>query len=286
MRRSVVVLGVLWLLSVASDAEAMGRLEPVRDFRDLTVKSAGNALVWTSPAGVVMVADHRARVRHRFRVGARCSAVDANRFGEALVICSTGEDGVAERSYILNTSTGRARSVTLSGQAHELGRRWIVSIDNPGQCYHCETLAFTNRRTGQVHKFDGMEAPEYDLDAPTLRRPPGGSGMVAYEGKRWLSTSERAGQVHLWLHDGDRRRLLARCPHDCWAAHIERGRVAYVSGWPARGGVLYDLDLRSGRKRSWRVPRRGYWLEFPLRVRGTLLMVSERRDSWRLWRTQ
>jgi len=283
MRRSVLALGLILLLPFAPRADATGRLQPVRHFRDAAVMSSGNALVWTSPKGVVMVADDRARVRHRFQAGGRCLAVAATRFGEALVGCSTGEGG-GEQSYIVDTSTGRARTVALSGAPHELGRRWIVSIDNPGQCYHCESIVYTNRQTGRSRSFDGMEDPDYDLDGQTLRKPPGGTHMVAYEGSRWLANRARAGREHLWLHAGGRRRLLATCSPHCWAEHLERGRVAYVSGTPDRAGVLYDLDLRSGGSRTWHVPKRGYWLEFPLRVRGTLLMLSEGHNRWRLWR--
>src|SRR5918997_4424705 len=154
----IVPLGLAALLTLAPGADARGRLEPVREFEEDVPESAGDALVWTSPEGVVMVADDRARVRHRFQAGSRCLAVDATRFGEALVGCSTGEDG-GEQSYIVDTRTGRARSVALSGAPHELGRRWIVSIDNPGQCYHCESIVYTNRQTGRSRSFDGMEDP-------------------------------------------------------------------------------------------------------------------------------
>jgi hypothetical protein len=283
MRRSVAALALIGLLTLASSADATDRLKFVRDLGEAIPTSAGNALVWTSPRGVVMVADERAHVRHRFRAGDRCMAVDATRFGEALVGCWTDGDGSFDQSYILDTSTGRARSVALSGAAHELGRRWIKSIDNPERCYHCESVVYTNRRTGYTRRYDGMDDPEFDLDGPRLRTEPGGINMVAYEGSRWLAVRTHGGREQLWLHAGRRRRLLATCPHYCWGEHLERGRVAYVSASPVNAGVLHDLDLRSGRRRSWRIPN-GSWLDPPMRVRGTLLMLEEGRDSRRLWR--
>jgi hypothetical protein len=283
MRCSVVALGLLGVLTLASGAEATDRLKPVRDFPEAFPDSAGNALVWTTAAGVVMVADDRARVRHRFRAGPRCLAVDTTRFGEALVGCSTNEDDLLEQSYILDTKSGRARKVALPGAPHELGRRWIKTIDNPQRCYHCESVVYINRRTGYSRTYHGMDDPEFDLDGQRLRTPPGGINTVVYEGRRWLAERMRAGHEQLWLHAGGRRRLVATCPRYCWAEHLEGGRVAYVSGSDLDAGVLYDLNLRSGRTRSWRVPRR-LWSEWPLRVGGVLFMLSERRHAWRLWR--
>jgi hypothetical protein len=65
---------------------------------------------------------------------------------------------------------------------------------------------------------------------------------------------------------------------------MARGRVAYVSGKLRGRETLYDIDLRSGALRSWRLPREPYWHEILLRVDGTLLLVSERWNHWRLWR--
>jgi hypothetical protein len=285
MRRCVLALVLLGLFTLAPSADARGRLEPVREFEEDVPESAGNALVWTSPRGVVMVADDRARVRHHFRAGAHCFAVDTTRFGEALVGCSTTRDGFLDRSYILDTSTGRARSVAVPGEPEELGRRWIKTTENPHRCYHCESVTYTNRRTGYSRSYHGMDDPEFDLDGRRLRTPPGGIYTVSYEGRRWLAERTRAGREHLWLYAGRRRRLVATCPHACWGEHLERGRVTYVSGSDIEAGVLYDLHLRSGRTRSWRVPKRS-WSELgAMRVRGTLLMLSEARDGWRLWRT-
>ena len=232
-----------------------------------------------------MVADDRARVRHRFRPGGRCFATDTTRFGEALVGCSTTGDGFSEQSYILDTGSGRARSVALPGTPEELGRRWIKSSANPQRCYHCETVAYTNRRTGYSRSYHGLDDPEFDLDGPRLRTAPGGIYTVAHEGRRWLTERMRAGREQLWLHAGRRRRLVATCPERCWGEQLEPGRVTYVSGPDLEAGILYDLHLRSGRTRSWRVPKR-WWSELgAMRVGATLLMVSETRDGWRLWRT-
>src|ERR671914_916823 len=231
----IVALWLAALLTLAPGADARGRLEPVREFEEDVPESAGDALVWTSPRGVVMVADDRARVRHRFRPGGRCFATDTTRFGEALVGCST---------------TG-----------------------------------YTNRRTGCSRSYDGMDDPEFDLDGPRLRIAPGGIYTVAHEGRRWLTERMRAGREQLWLHAGRRRRLVATCPERCWGEQLEPGRVTYVSGPDLEAGILYDLNLRSGRTRSWRVPKR-WWSELgAMRVGATLLMVSETRDGWRLWRT-
>jgi hypothetical protein len=227
-----------------------------------------------------VVADDRARVRHRFRQGQRCRAADTTRFGEVLVGCSTDGDSSSDRSYILDTETGRAREVELSGWPLELGRRWIKSMENPDRCYHCESVVYLNRRTGYSRRYQGMDDPEFDLDGKRLRLPPG----WIYDGRRWLSERMRAGGEQLWLHAGGRRRLVATCPRYCWAESLEGSRVAYVSGPDLDSGVLYDLDLRSGRRRSWRVPKRFYWEELPLRVDETLFLISEERHGRRLWR--
>jgi hypothetical protein len=279
----VIAFVVFGGLTLASSADATDRLRHVRDFGAVFPESAGNALVWTSPAGVVIVADDRARVRHRFQAGERCFAVDTTRFGEALVGCTTRPDRVLDQSYVLNTRTGRARRVTVPGEPEEIGRGWIKTTENPHRCYHCEFVIYTNRRTGYSRRYHGMDDPEFDLDGPRLRTEPGGIYSVAYEGGRWLAERTRAGRERLWLHAGGRRRLVATCPLECWAEHLERGRLAYVSGSDLDAGILYDVDLRSGRTRSWHVPKRA-WDEHLLRVRGTLLMISEGRGVWRLWR--
>jgi hypothetical protein len=153
------------------------------------------------------------------------------------------------------------------------------------RCYHCESVTYTNRRTGCSRSYDGNDDPEFDLDGPRLRTPPGGIYTVAYEGRRWLAERRHAGHERLWLHAAGPRRLVATCPRYCWAEQLEGGRVAYVSGRDLDAGVLYDLDLRSGQTHSWHVPRRS-WSERPLHVGRTLLMLSEHGHSWRLWRAE
>ena len=208
------IAAFLTSLALAAPVHAPDRLEPLRKFGDVP-RSAGSALVWTTPGELVSVGDARGHVRLRLELGEFdfCRVADARAWGAALVGC-TAADGTP-RAYLIKVRSGRVRELAIEGFPEALGRRWIESVAQPPDCDRCGTIVYTNRLTRAQRRFDVNEPPDFDLDGATLRRPPGNSRQLAYHGRRWIEGRGRGSTERLWLRGDGSPRLVGACRPSC-----------------------------------------------------------------------
>jgi hypothetical protein len=181
--------------------------------------------------------------------------------------------------------TGRVRKLAVRGFPQALGRHWIRTLYQPPGCDRCATVIYTNRHTLHEDRQDTYDERERDLDHRRPRQPPGNSRRIAYDGRRWIETSDAADPERLWLRGAGRRRLVGTCRSLCFVVALQGPHVSYADLGARHGGTLHALDLRTGVRRAWSFPRRSYWHERPLVVCGTPALVSETyRGTLRLWR--
>jgi hypothetical protein len=231
------------------------------------------------------VGDARGRVRYVLRLGdyEYCSVADARAWGEALAGCTDADD--VAHTFLIAVRTGRVRKLAVRGFPQALGRHWIQTLYQPPGCDRCATVIYTNRHTLREHRQDTYDERERDLDHRRPRQPPGNSRRIAYDGKRWIETSDAANPERLWLRAAGRRRLVGTCRSLCFVVALQGPHVSYADLGARHGGTLHALDLRTGVRHACSFPRRSYRHERPLVVCGTPALVSETyRGTLRLWR--
>lgn len=230
-------------------------------YANWTPTSDGTNLVWHHRAGRIRLLDPLTRRTRTIRVRAGCRLLSANPRGLALLICGAGSAPNLTVADIVRTRDGSLvtrREIT--GSIDAWGSVWIQSFENHG-CYHCDSIYYTDWRTGRRVARDPMDDPGGDLDTPHLRPPPEDTGTdstVAVEGSARLvehAVRPRDLTQEMLFVRGRRRQTLGRCDGPCVSSSLQAGRAVWIDQRNDRPSTLHDFDARTGRHIRWRMPR-------------------------------
>ena len=130
--------------------------------------------------------------------------------------------------------------------AFDLRTRTNQALDDFDRVVDLDSPDLTHRLCDPVERTPTPDGAAYDDGPPYLPMTSSGRWAVEYVPE----AVEPTGAVRLWRCGERRPKVLARCL--CGEIGIGAGLVTWTGGYRARA-----YDLASGRRRSWRLSRRG-----------------------------
>lgn len=253
--------------------------------------SDGHRILWSGGPGVVRTLDPRTGSRRSFAVRPACQLRDATT-DLALIACPAPENS-AGQAYVLHTETGQEFELPGVSLPLRIGAQW-VRYAGTSDCEKCGATGYRNWRTGETHVVDFMADELMDLDSPDFRPVPVPDpqryalGQASTAGARSLAATldlqaRREPEYRVSLVTSGGVRILDRCVEDCLAPLLTSTRAAWINN-SNRSYTVRTMDLRTGRRLSWSVPRPHSTVARLLSVGGTTVLARATDTGVRLQR--